>query len=167
MHQKIKTFLDAVDTHIHVPKIISDPLTGHLNVSVLNHFHRLNIKSLSLTASVCDMDRLNLTSCNAFSVMGLRLWICICQLSHLSPTKTHSWEHIRNMSRIFKNVLGMCWEHVRNCGSITLSKLPDTLHVTSRLMNIHSYLRLPVSVHCFIFNSWCRCSESAIGKRLT
>lgn len=73
MHQKIKTFLDAVDTHIHVPKIISDLLTGHLNASVLNHFHRLNIKSLSLTASVCDMDRLNLTSCNAFSVMGLRL----------------------------------------------------------------------------------------------
>ena len=100
-------------------------------------------------------------------LVGLRSWICICQLSHSSPTKTHSWEHIRNMSRIFKNVLGMCWEHVRNCGSITLSKLPDTLHVTSRLMNIHSYLRLPISVHCFIFNSWCRCSESVIGKRLT
>ena len=72
MHQKIVDILGCSghSTHIHVPKIISDLLTSHLNASVLNHFHRLNIKSLSLAASVCDADGLNLTS-NAFSGMGL------------------------------------------------------------------------------------------------
>ena len=73
MHQKIVDILGCSrhSTRIHVPKIISDLLTGHLNASVLNHFRRLNIKSLSLAASVCDADGLNLTSCGAFSGMGL------------------------------------------------------------------------------------------------
>ena len=58
MHQKIADILGCSghSTRIHIPKIISDLLTGHLNASILNHFHRLNIKSLSLAASVTRMD---------------------------------------------------------------------------------------------------------------
>ena len=72
-HQKIVDTLgrSGQSTRIPIFRIVSDLLTGHLNAFVLNLFRRSNIKSLSLAASICDADGLNLSGRDAFSGMGL------------------------------------------------------------------------------------------------
>ena len=92
------------------------------------------------------------------------VWVLGREYAYVSCLTRDALRHIGNMSGIPENVSGMCREcvgnvsgmcreHVRNCGPITLSESPGTLRVTSGLTDIHSYLRLPVSVRCFISDS--------------